>query len=183
MSSPALPLEVAAPIIAALGLLVYLRLGKRHYGPDADYWEILRRSLLPQLNRLAKRNGWGYAAYTLSEDEHLGRTDEDVEAFEHRLHDLGFKRMPIAAYKYTEDGRGEIGSWAYRDSLLTTHQTHLILFHRDDDKPGVDVYGHSEYNAYNPMTAHRHYIGTGLQPLGGLGLDYVLDTIESQQNP
>jgi hypothetical protein len=47
------------------------------------------------------------------------------------LYDAGFHRMPLAdlqdpAMHYA--GRGEVGTWAYRDGLLVPRQTHIMMF-------------------------------------------------------
>lgn len=165
---------IAAALVAAGGAYLFLRLGKEHYGPDADYWELVRRALLPQLNRLARRNGWGYAAYQLSHDEYLGEVEESPEEFEERLYDMGAYRMPLAAYKYAPGPEriGEVGSWAWRPHLFSRRQVHIILFPGEDG--GTLVFGHEEANAYNPLTAAQHYLGVGYQPLGFLELSDVL---------
>lgn len=160
---------VLAGAVALGGAYLSLRLGRKHYGPDADYWELVRRAVLPQLNRLARRNGWGYAAYTLSNDEYLGKVDEDPEAFEERLYAMGAYRMPLAAYKYRpgpedKERRGEVGSWAWRPWLFSRRQIHLILFEGEEGE--TLVFGHEEANAYNPLTAASHYLGIGYRPLG-----------------
>lgn len=176
------PIEIAAPLVALAGLLLYLHLGPKQYGPRADWWETLRRTVLPQLNRLAQRNGWGYAAYTLSPEEYIGTSERPPEMFEQFLSDHGFKRMPLAAYKYEPEemgGKGEVGSWAYRGSMLATRQDHLILF--EAPSGGTDVYGHSEYNAYNPLTAAQHYLGVNYVPLGSVsGIERVERFIEER---
>lgn len=159
---------IAAGLVSLGFLYVYLRAGKEHFGPDADYWEIVRRSFLPQLNRLARRNGLGYAAYTLGHSEYLGKTDLSPEEFEHRLASMGFRRMPLAAFKYDPAGNPEIGSWAWRPAVLHPRQLHLILFEGEDG--GTRVWGHSEPNALNPLTAASHYLGNNYRPLGEYGL-------------
>lgn len=163
------PIEIAAPVVALAGLSAYLYLGRQHYGADADYWEVIRRSLLPQLNRLARRNGWGYAAYRLTEAEFIGTFDMPPEEFEERLEELGFERMPLAAFKYAPDGREEVGSWAWRPSMLSRFQIHIIPFESRETLDGVprtDAAGHLEYNAYNPLTAFGHYTGLMYIKLG-----------------
>lgn len=160
------PLELAAPLVAIAGTAIYLFLGRQHYGADADYWEVVRRSILPQMNRLARRRGLGYAAYTLDVDEYLGSVPESPDDFEHRLERGGSARMWLAAFKYAPDGRPEVGSWAWRSSLWDEHQLHLILFANPDGS--TDLFGHVEYNAYNPKTALQHYLGVKYVPLGEL---------------
>lgn len=169
------PLDVAAPVVALLGLYLYLRLGRAHYGPEADYVEVIRRSVLPQLNRLARRRGWGYTAYRLGRDEFVGYIEDDPEVVEERLHAAGYERMPLAAFKYSPDGRPEVGSWAWRESLLATRQVHVMLFETGDGE-ATEVYAHDEFNAYNPRVALAHYLGLGYVPLGGLAASVVADS-------
>jgi hypothetical protein len=174
--------EVAAPLVALAGILLYLRLGRRRYGADADFWEVIRRTLLPQLNRLARRNGWGYAAYELSEAEFVGNVPASPEVFEKSIEGHGLLRMPLAAFKYAPDGRPEVGSWAWRSSLLARLQLHIIIFEAEDGT--TDVYGHIEFNAYNPATALLHYTGAKYIPLGetGRSVNYILRHIREVTN-
>lgn len=181
---------ILAGLVALAGAYAYLRLGREAYGPEADWWEIARRAILPQLNRLARRNGWGYAAYQLSKDEYLGRIEEDPETFEKRLYEMGAARMPLAAYKYAPgpDRLGEVGSWAWRPWLFSRRQVHLILFPAEDG--GTMVFGHEEANAYNPLTAAQHYLGVGYHPLGSVlpladllhyGFEYAMKRVRRGQ--
>lgn len=178
----------AAVVVAIAGAYLMVRLGPKYYGPDADFWELVRRAILPQLNRLARRNGWGYAAYRLTDAEYLGDVGETPDEFEHRLASLGARRMPLAAFKYAPDGRPEAGSWAYRDWLFATRQVHVITFERDDG--GTDVFAHDEYNAYNPLVALLHYEGVGYIALGDVvdladvlanGLGWVREQAEGRR--
>lgn len=165
------PIEIAAPLVAGAGLSAYLYLGKRHYGADADYWEVIRRSLLPQLNRFARREGLGYAAYKLTEEEFIGTYPQTPEEFEERLEELGFERQLLSAFKYAPDGREEVGSWAWRPSQLSRYQLHVIPFEREPERgsePTTDAAAHFEYNARNPATALLHYIGAVYVKLGNV---------------
>lgn len=160
-------IDVAAPIVAVgAAFILYVLIGRSNLLADADWWETARRRVLPQLNRFARRNGLGYAAYELSEREFAGRLEIDPEETETVLEALGFARMPLAAFKYAPDGRSEVGSWAKRDGLFARRQLHVMLFEADD--AGTDLYAHDEYNAFNPATAAQHYLGISYDPTAGV---------------
>lgn len=160
-------LQIAAPLVAIIAVWVlYVRLGRSHLGADDDWWEAIRRLVLPQLNRVARRNGWGYAAYTLTWGEYAGRVHLGEEAFEKNLEALGFERMPLAAFKFDPSGRPEAGSWAYRDSLFAERQLHVIIFNHGGG--AIDIFAHDEYNAFNPATALQHYLGVDYDPGAGV---------------
>lgn len=160
-SIPLPPLELAAVVVATVAAILYGRAKRpenRLLGPENDFWEILRAILLPVLHRLAKRRGYGYAAGKLPREQKVGVLDLPPEEAENLLYSVGFLRNPLAAYKYTEDGRGEVGSWVRRDSLLARRQLHVTLF-PESEGDGTVVYAHEEHNAMNPLTAYQHYRG------------------------
>lgn len=160
-------IDVAAPIVAAVGAFVlHVIIGRSNLGADADWWEDVRRGVLPQLNRFARRNGLGYAAYDLDEREFAGSLALEPEETELVLQALGFTRMPLAAFKYAPDGRPEIGSWARRDRLVAKRQLHVMLFEGEEGQ--TDLYAHDEYNAFNPATSTLHYLGIGYDPAEGV---------------
>lgn len=152
-------LDVAAPIIAIVaGYALYFKLGRSNLGADDDWWEGIRRGVLPQLNRFARRRGFGYAAYHLSPAEYAGRLELPAERVERLLEDTGFERMPLAAFKYAPDDRPEVGSWAFREEgpLIAGRQDHVMLFEAEG---ATDLFAHNEFNAFNPFTATLHYLG------------------------
>lgn len=162
---------LAAPLVSLVALLLFARAvrGPRTQallGPAADWWELLRRTLLPTLDRLLRRRAPGqhYAAYTLSLDEVVGVVDAAPEEVERVLWEAGARRMPLAAFKTLPDGRREIGSWAFRDDLLATHQTHVMLF---EAEAGTLVAAHREANALNPWRAVAHYRGAEYDVVAG----------------
>ncbi|WP_435065902.1 hypothetical protein [Halobaculum sp. EA56] len=158
--------------LAALALFVRALQGprtRRWLGPAADFWESLRRLVLPLVDRVARRRlpGNHYAAYTISLDEHVGVIDAPPERVEQLLWDAGFRRMPLAAYKQLPNGEAEVGSWAYRDGLLARKQTHVMLFRTGGAGQQTSVFAHREFNALNPTTAWKHYRGVGLSAAEG----------------
>lgn len=160
------PTQIAASLISCTTLLLFARAlrgprTRRLIGPAADFWEYARRGLLPLLDRLLRHRvpGQHYAAYTLSMDEIVGTIDATPEEVEQLLWGAGFRRMPLAALKTLPDGRTERGSWAYRDGLLASSQTHVMLFQATEGKTLVAA--HREASPINPFTAMDHYRGRG----------------------
>lgn len=158
--------SIAAPLVATAALLATLWAirqprSRALLGPAADFWEYVRRGLLPLLDRMLRRRAPGqhYAAYQLSMDEVVGTIDATPEEIEQLLWDAGFRRMPLAALKSLPDGRVERGSWTYRDSLLADRQLHVMLFATAEGQTLVAA--HAEANALNPMVAMDHYRGRG----------------------
>lgn len=163
------PIRYGAPVVAGVFLLfTYHRARESSRGPAADFWERVRGTVIPVLDRLGKRCSIGYAAYTLGKAEYVGTVDIASEAVEGLLFENGFHRNPLAAYKSLPDGREETGSWAYRESLLARRQTHVMLFPGDDGT--TDLYAHAELSAINPLTALDHYRGEGYSPEKGEAL-------------
>ena len=167
--------QTAAALVAFLALYAYLRSPSWVFGPQARFWNPLRRVLVPVLDAVASRHlddrtggAISYAQYELDNSEHVGRVEASVGEFERELYDGGFKRLPLAALKSLPDGRIERGSWARRDGLLAERQTHVMLFESPVVDSGVDVYAHEEPNAINPATAWKHYQGIGYSPSEGV---------------
>ena len=166
-------LKVAAPVVAlAFTAVFYTRLRRKDRGPAADWWEVVRRTVLPPLNRLLRDRELGYAAYTLQYREHVGTLAKDPEAAERLLWEHGFVRNPLAAYKTLPNGTGEIGSWVYRESLLAKEQVHVMLFPTAN---GTHVFAHRKPSASNPLTAYSHYMGRGYDP--DAGAEFVLERL------
>ena len=154
-------IAIAAPLVAAVALIAWYGYADDTVrGPRASWWNGLRRLTLPLLDRLAREHELGYAAYDIPEREFVGTVDASIGELEAELWALGFERMPLSAWKTTEDGRQERGSWAYRDSPLAERQLHVMLF--DGVDGGVDVYAHDEFNAFHPRYALKHYRGKDL---------------------
>jgi len=153
-------------------VLLYGVLGRRTLGADDDWWNALRRTLLPWLDEQADSSGL-YAAYELDPREFVGTVDLSVDEVEEELEALGFDRNPLAALKYAPDGRPERSSWALRDlpayfddlpplaqaavAALQEDQLHVMLFERPDGRTDVAV--HHEASSINPEQASEHYRG------------------------
>jgi hypothetical protein len=165
--------EAAAVVVSVIALLIYLRAAAWLFGPDARFWNPLRQLLVPLLDHLVKTRGQefgipediNYASYELAQSEFAARVDANVEAVGEALADAGYRRMPLAALKTLPDGRVERASWAWRDGLLASTQTHVMLF--EAPTGDVDIYAHREPNALNPLRAWAHYRGHGYDPEAG----------------
>ena len=167
--------QIVAALVASVALYAYLRSPAWVFGPQARFWNPLRRVLVPVLDRIARehltdRTGGeiSYAAYELDNSEYVGRVEASVGEFERELYADGFERMPLAALKSLDDGRIERGSWARRDGLLASRQHHIMLFESPAGESGIDVYSHTEPNALNPAEAWAHYTGKRYDPQAGV---------------
>ena len=167
--------QTAAALVAFGALYAYLRSPAWVFGPQARFWNPLRRALVPVLDRIADQHlddrtggAISYAQYELDNSEYVGRVEASVGEFERALYDSGFKRLPLAALKTLPGGRIERGSWARREGLLAERQTHVMLFESPAGESGIDVYAHAEPSAINPTTAWKHYRGVGYSPSEGV---------------
>jgi hypothetical protein len=167
--------RLVAAIVATVALIAYLRSPAWVFGPQARFWNPLRRALVPVLDRLAadqlnEATGGkiSYASYELDRAGFVARVETSTVDLERALYDAGFTRMPLAALKTLPDGRIERASWARRAGLLAREQTHVMLFPTPPGESGVDVYAHREPNAINPFRAWAHYKGRGYDPAGGV---------------
>lgn len=163
---------VAALVAGGAAVLLYGVLGRRALGADDDWWNALRRTVLPWLDEQADDSGL-YAAYELHPREFVGTVALSVDEVEEELEALGFDRNPLAALKYAPDGRPERSSWALRDlpeffdelpplaqaavAALQEDQLHVMLFERPDGRTDVAV--HHEASSINPRQAAGHYRG------------------------
>lgn len=166
MDIPTTP--IAAVVVSTVALVAFLWAVRRprsarYLGPAADYWETLRRLLLPPLHAYAERYGH-FTAQVVNERSYVGRIDSPPDQVEHLLWQHGFQRMPLASFKSLSDGTPEAGSWAYRESLTASEQLHVMLF---STREGTAVYCHREANALSPFTALAHYRGVGYDPQAG----------------
>ena len=163
------PTAIAAPLVATVALLatawaLQQPRSRALVGPAADGWEYVRRGVWPLLDRLAP--GTHYASYELTDRELVGLIDAPPEAVEQLLWEAGAVRQPLAALKTLPDGRKEVGSWAFRDSLLAERQTHVILFEGILEGETL-VAAHQEASPLLPWTALDHYRGRGLDVEAG----------------
>lgn len=160
------PVRHAAPVVAAvfLGITYYQAQGGRR-GPETEFWEFVRGTAIPTLDRVGRALDVGYAAYTVGYQEYAGTLEMPPERAESFLHDHGFRRNPLSAYKTLPNGREEQGSWVWRESLVTTKQLHVMTFERRNGE--TDCFAHWEYSAINPLTALKHYRGVDYSPKKG----------------
>ena len=160
------PIRYAAPVVAGTFLLITLYQAKKgRRGPETEFWELVRGTAIPLLDKAGRALDIGYAAYTVGYYEYAGSLEESPEAAESLLYEHGFRRNPLSAYKTLSDGRKEQGSWVWRESLLATKQLHVMTFQRTNG--GTDCYAHWEYSAINPTTALKHYRGKDYSPKKG----------------
>lgn len=160
----------------------------KYLGPNADWLERLRASVLPPLDAVLERKfGGPGSAYRLGPGEHAAAVSVSPEVVEERLWELGLRRNPLAASKTVADGRREVGSWAYRGELVADRrQIHIILFQRADG--GTDIYAHREFSSaikwlYRDRSVlRRHYRGVGYSAAEGKAFvrKYVVPAIESR---
>jgi len=155
--------QLAASLVATAALLatawaLQQPRSRALLGPAADGWEYLRRGVWPLLDRLAP--GTHYASYELTDRELVGLIDAPPEEVEQLLWNAGAVRQPLAALKTLPDGRKEVGSWAFRDSLLAPTQTHVVLFEGILEGETL-VAAHEEPSPLLPWTALDHYRGRG----------------------
>jgi len=160
--------RVLAPVVSLIGLLAFIW-AIRHprtrliLGPPADFWELIRRYGLPVLGkRLPDRI---YTTGNVTEEQFVVLSKKGSERVEEELWNAGFRRMPLAAFKSLPDGRKSVGSWAYRDSLLSETQLHITLF---DAENGTGIYAHAEPSAINPFTAYAHFASNEVDAKGGV---------------
>lgn len=163
---------VAAFVAGGAAVLLYGVLGRRALGADDDWWNALRRVVLPWLDEQVDGDGL-YASYELHPREFVGTVDLSVDEVEEELERLGFDRNPLAALKYAPDGRPERASWALRDlppyfdelpplaqaavAALQEDQLHVMLFERPDGRTDIAV--HHEASSINPEKAAGHFRG------------------------
>lgn len=122
-----------------------------------DYWEVIRRKIVPRLGSIAQflEDITGKRLYAESEThnkEFVGRVDMPEEAFEKVLHELDFERNPLAAWKRLESNPKEFEEASFRKTGLVNYpdkQLHVILYDgsviNDADTPYTYIYAHLEY--------------------------------------
>lgn len=128
-----------------------------------DYWEALRARLLPVLHAWLSLVG-AYAEGEVSRSSYALTAELDPERLERTLHDLGFVRNPLAAFKRRSDGH-EVGSWVWRASLLADRQLHVQLF-TGSTSGETDVYAHEEPSWITHPVAH--YRAQGVDVVAGV---------------
>jgi hypothetical protein len=137
-------------------------------GHKHDYWERLRGWLIPKLGIFAQflEDVTGDRYYVESKthnNQFVGRVDMGEEEFEKELHDMGFERNPLAAWKHIDTGENEEGS--FRKVGYENHpdmQLHVILY--DGDKMaecGECVYVYAHWELRWDVDPIGHYRGGG----------------------
>jgi hypothetical protein len=107
--------EAAAAVAAFIGSwFLYGVLGKRALGADDDFWEQIRGTVLPMLDRLAATFPGFYAEGRSTQNELVGIVQQGEEEFERTLMALNYTRNPMASVKTNRQGWTENGSWAKR---------------------------------------------------------------------
>ncbi|MBP1988305.1 hypothetical protein [Halolamina salifodinae] len=160
------PIRYAAPVVAAVFLgITYYQAQRGRRGPEAGFWEFVRGTAIPTLDKVGRAMDIGYAAYTVGYQEYAGTLEMPPEQAESFLYEHGFRRNPLSAYKTLPDGREEQGSWVWRENLLAKKQLHVMMFERRNGE--TDCFAHREYSAINPLTALKHYRGVDYSPKKG----------------
>lgn len=135
-----------------------------------DFWEGLRGWLLPKLGVIAQflEDVTGDRYYTESDthkNQFVGRVALPEEAFEKVLHDLGFDRNPLAAWKHLSTDTDNYEEGSFRKVGFGEYprmQLHVILYDgagfEEGESEHTYVYAHWEYRwDTNPI---KHYRGS-----------------------
>lgn len=147
-----------------------------------DYWETIRRWTLPKIGRLVAEvnETMGTDLYVTSvtnRDEFSCFVPQSEEELEERLHEMGFVRNPVAAWKriFYDSNIYEGGSYALRghwDGEMFhiypwgDYQLHAIIYELDGDDTTTAVFAHYEYSwVTHPI---KHYRAHGV-PYKGEG--------------
>lgn len=164
MYLPELPLNnpmywvalVASAILLALTLFLKL-------DHTDDWMNRLRRSLLPIFHRIGQSIGDLYAVRPVGQKEFAMLLGLGPDLTEKRLEKLGLEPNIASSLKETEDGRFEVGSFAYRESIhplipnfLAIRQIHVMVFNAQE---GTELYVHGEYSSILPIVGLLHYRG------------------------
>jgi hypothetical protein len=89
------PIRYAAPVVAGVFLLITLYQAKKgRRGPEAEFWEFVRGTAIPLLDKVGRALNIGYAAYTVAYYEYAGTLDVTPEEAESFLYEHGFRRNP-----------------------------------------------------------------------------------------
>lgn len=136
-------------------------------GPEAGFWNDLRRAVLPAVDTLS--GGVVDAARPAVDDRYAGTLSMPEREAGELLAASGFERNPFASLKL-RDGDPEVGSWVLRDDT-GDRQVHAVLF---DGGEGTDVYVHEEYSSLDPDVAPAHYRGHGVDDEYGVAFARAL---------
>lgn len=134
-------------------------------GHEHDYWEGLRRYIIPPLGKLTNFlneifNTEMYVETRARNNQFVGRVNMYEEQFEQKLHEWGFERNPVAGLKTSLSGEVEEGSWRLVDDDNPEKQLHLIFYdgrNIPNARTGeLFIYAHYEYRwDVHPIKHHR----------------------------
>lgn len=125
-------------------------------GHKEDWWEGLREWLIPKLGWITQllEDITGDRFYVESgthNNQFVGRVPMPEEEFEAVLHDLGFDRNPLAAWKHLESDPDNYEEASFRKVGFEDYpdmQVHVILYDGNNMDEGEDdhtyVYAHWE---------------------------------------
>lgn len=137
-------------------------------GHNHDYWEGWRGWLIPKLGAVAQliedvTGGHYYVRGETHNNQFVGRIPMSEEEFEKELHDLGFHRNPLSAWK-TLNSTGETEEASFRKIGFEDspkYQLHVVLYDgsniQNAETDHTYVYAHWEYRwDIHPI---KHYRG------------------------
>jgi len=154
--------KLAMQFAAVLGLVqAYAVPFRRNRGPEARWWEPLRRRASRLLGRRFDR---GAGPRRVTRTEYAGRLPMSLPAAEELLYRRGFVRNPLSRLKQRE-GTPEAGSWVARESPLAARQLHCMLFEEGGE---TVVYAHEEFSSVHPLYAAAHFAGVDQRNRAGV---------------
>lgn len=179
---------MAALIVAGTVYLLYYATGGRYLNPEDDWWNDLRRSLVPRLDNILRDIDEDLCAVNKAyQTEYVATVKADYMDMSMWFDDMGYNRSPLAGLKYFLDddaveeygygderltkqidrfGEYELSSWAKREAQhphipdpLAKMQVHLFVFDNPDGT--FDLYAHYEHSSMCPLpwVAIGHYRG------------------------
>jgi hypothetical protein len=146
-------------------------------GHKKDYWEHVRSKLLRKTGLVAQYledtfGGVYYTTSTIHKNQFVGRVDMNIEAFEEALHEMNFKRNPLASYKrlWESDDVWEDGSWRKLYDEHPDWQLHTVIYDSNSidnvERDATYVYAHWEKRwDTHPV---QHYRGVGMNGPAGV---------------
>lgn len=156
-------------------------------GHTHDFWEPLRRIIIPKIGAIVQLyndiTGSAYYAETKTHgNQFVGRVAMSEDEFEKVLHDGGYERNPLSSWKRlaTTDEEME-GSW--RKVLDDDFQIHVVLYDgskiHNANTGYTYIYAHKEYRwDVHPV---KHYNGVKFN--AGDGVRKVKDFLDQRGIP